>query len=139
MLLISAQLPPAEAAEVILHLWYSARLTQGMLTLIDKHVRKLIADVLFKIKDRANNVLQSKKWTFGSVEVTVCLYRPQWATLLQILDTKHDIGTTEKERRRVVLAPHRVDYRERQLYCLPAYMRLCSTRFKETGVLAPFG
>ena len=41
MLLIAAQLPPAEAAEVILHVWYSARLTRGMLTVIDDYVRKV--------------------------------------------------------------------------------------------------
>ena len=41
MLLIAAQLPPAEAAEVILHVWYSARLTKGMLTVIEDYVRKV--------------------------------------------------------------------------------------------------
>lgn len=41
MLLIAAQLPPAEAAEVILHVWYSARLIRGMLTVIDDYVRKV--------------------------------------------------------------------------------------------------
>ncbi|KAL8772813.1 MAG: hypothetical protein Q9209_002158 [Squamulea sp. 1 TL-2023] len=139
MLLLSAQLPHVEAAEVILHVWYSARLTHGMLVVIDKHVRKLIADVLFKIQDKADNVLLSKKWTFGSAEVTVRMYKPQWSTVLQILDAKHDMTKTEQERRKVVLAPHRVDYRERELCYFSGSRRLCSTRFRESGVLAPIG
>lgn len=86
-----------------------------------------------------DNVLLSKKWTFGSAEVTVRLYKPQWSTLLQILDAKHNITKTEQERRKVVLAPHRVDYRERELCYLSGSRRLCSTRFREAGVLAPIG
>ena len=39
MLLIAAQLPPVEAAETILHVWYSARLTKGMLAAVDKYAR----------------------------------------------------------------------------------------------------
>ena len=166
MLLIAAQLPPAEAAEVILHVWYSARLTRGMLTVIDSHVRKvrllplfldftfwfpnftfqkipgltnkqLVADVVFKVKDKSDNVLQSKKWTFGSAEITVRLTKSQWKTLLAIIDAKPDLSKTEEERRKVVLAPHRLDCRDRELLTLPGFGRLCSARFRETGVLAP--
>lgn len=82
-------------------------------------------------------MLQSKKWTFGSAEVTVRLTKSQWKTLFAIIDAKHDLSKTEEERQKVVLAPHRLDYRERELHTLPGFRRLCSTRFRETGVLAP--
>lgn len=159
MLLIAAQLSPAEAAEVILHVWYSARLTRGMLTVIDDYVRKVrlvpafldftfskisglthvqpVADVVFKIKDKSDNVLQSKKWTFGSTDITVRLTKLQWKTVLAIIDAKPELSKTEEERRKVVLAPHRLDCRERELINLPGFGRLCSARFRETGVLAP--
>ena len=139
MLLISAQLPPQEAAELIIHLWYSARLNRGMLDALDKYAREPIADIVSKIKEKPNDVIQSKKWTFGTAEITVRLYKPQWTTLLQILDTKHNITKTEQERLKVVLAPSRIDYRDRELCNLPGSSRLCSTRFRTTGVLAPFG
>ncbi|KAL8811818.1 MAG: hypothetical protein Q9200_001490 [Gallowayella weberi] len=139
MLLISAQLQPLEAAEVILHVWYSARLDHGMLAAIDIHVTKLIAEVAFKIRSKSDNVVHSKTWTFGSTEVTVRLYKQQWTTLLQILGAKHDTTKTEEERRKVVLAPHRVDYRDRELLNLSGSGRLCSLKFREAGVLAPFG
>ncbi|KAL8852427.1 MAG: hypothetical protein Q9221_002657 [Calogaya cf. arnoldii] len=122
MLLIAAQLPPVEAAETILHVWYSARLTK---------------DLNLKIKDRSDKILQSKRWTFRSAEVTVRLTKPQWKTALSIIDAKHDLSKTEEERLKVVLAPHRLDCRERELHSLSGFSRLCSVRFRETGVLAP--
>lgn len=139
MLLLAAQLPPPDAAEIILHVWYSARLTHGMLAAIDKYMKEPIAELVAKIKGKAGNVLYSKKWAYGAAEVTVRLYKEHWTTLLQILETKHDVVVTEKERLKVVLAPTRVDYRDRELYLIPGSGRMCSTRFRETGVLAPFG
>ena len=82
MLLISAQLPPADAAELVLHIWYSARLTQGMLAAIDKHATQPIANIVTKIKDKDDDVMQSKKWTFGTAEIIVRMYKPQWKNLL---------------------------------------------------------
>ena len=139
MLLIAAQLPPPEASELILHIWYSARLTKGMVAAVDKHAREPIANIVSKVKGKANDVIQSKRWTFGTAEISVRLFKPQWTNLLHILDAKHDIAKTEEERRKVVLAPSRSDYRDRELFNLPGFGRLCSTRFRETGVLAPFG
>ncbi|KAL8672315.1 MAG: hypothetical protein Q9224_007585, partial [Gallowayella concinna] len=99
----------------------------------------LIAEVDFKIKKKSDNVVHSKKWIFGTAEVTVRLYKRQWTSLFQILGAKHDITKTEEERRKVVLAPARADYRERELHILSGSERLCSSRFRETGVLAPLG
>ena len=139
MLLVSAQLSPLEAAELNLHIWYSARLTKGMLAAIDKYAREPVADIVAKIKDRNDDVIQSKTWTFGTAEISLRFYKPQWTTLLQILEAKHDVKKTEKERRKIVLAPSRIDYRDRELYTLPSFARMCSTKFRERGVLAPFG
>ena len=139
MLLIAAQLPPLDAAELILHVWYSGRLSKGMLAAIEKYVKEPVADIVAKIKGKSDHVLQSKKWTYGAVEMTVCLYKPQWTTLLQILEAKHEVQKTEQERRKIVLAPTRIDYRERELYILSGPRRMCSAKFRETGVLAPFG
>ncbi|KAL8792020.1 MAG: hypothetical protein Q9195_005361 [Heterodermia aff. obscurata] len=139
MLLLAAHLPPLDAAELILHVWYSGRLSQGMLDAIKKYVKEAVAEVVAKIKGKSDNVMQSKKWTYGDVEMRVCLYKPQWNTLLQILEAKHEVQKTEQERQKIVLAPSRIDYRDRELYKLSGPRRLCTTKFRETGVLAPFG
>lgn len=139
MLLLAAQLPPVDAAELILHIWYSGRLSQSMLVAIEKYVKEPVADVVAKIKGKSDVNIQSKKWTYGAVTMTVCLYKPQWITLLQILEAKHEVQKTEEERRKVVLAPTRIDYREREFYKLSGPRRMCSTKFRKTGILAPFG
>lgn len=139
MLLVATQLPPADAAEVILHFWYSARLTQGMLRIIDKYVKDPVAELVAKLQKKPNDVLLSKRWTYGAVDVVVRLYKQQWTILLQILESKHDVTKTEAERLKVVLAPSRIDYRDRELYGISGSRRICSTKFRESGVLAPFG
>ena len=139
MLLLAAQMPPLDAAELILHVWYSGRLSKGMLAAIEKCVKEPVAAVVAKIQGKPSDVMQLKKWTYGAVRMTVCLYKPQWTTLLQILEAKHEVQKTEGQRRKVVLAPNRLDYRDRELYSLSGSRRMCSTKFRETGVLAPFG
>ncbi|KAL8670788.1 MAG: hypothetical protein Q9168_004686 [Polycauliona sp. 1 TL-2023] len=115
MLLLAAQLPPVEAAEVILHVWYSARLTKGMSAVIDKCVRHRIAGVTFKIKDQSDTALLAKTWTFGSTVIAVRLTKAHWGVVLTMLDAKHDLAKSEEQRRKVILAPHRLDYREHRL------------------------
>ena len=139
MLLVAAQLPPPDAADLIIHLWYSARLTKGMKAALKKHVTDPVAETRAKIKGKADGVLQSKKWTYGSTEVVVRLDKQQWTALLQILEARHEVAKTEQQRKRIVLAPSRVDYRDRELFTLSGARRMCSTKFRETGVLAPFG
>ncbi|KAL8703599.1 MAG: hypothetical protein Q9201_003224 [Fulgogasparrea decipioides] len=139
MLLMAAQLPPKHAAELMLHVWYSGRLTQEMCAAIDKYAREPIADVVCKIKNKSNEVLLSKRWDFGAAEVSVRLYKPQWTLLLQVLEARYDVTKTEQERRKVVLAHSRLDYRDRELYTLSGSRRMCSSTFRDTGVLAPFG
>ena len=139
MLLVATRLPPADAAEVILHLWYSARLTQGMLKIIEQYVKDPVAELVAKLQGKPEDVLLSKKWTYGAAEVVVRLYKQQWTALLQILESRHDVAKTEAERLKVVLAPSRIDYRDRELYGISGSRRICSTKFRESGVLAPFG
>ncbi|KAG7002098.1 hypothetical protein G7Y79_00029g063940 [Physcia stellaris] len=139
MLLVATRLPPADAAEVIVPLWYSARLTQAMLKIVEQYVKDPVAELVAKLQGKPEDVLLSKKWTYGASEVVVRLYKQQWTTLLQILESKHDVTKTEAERLKVVLAPSRVDYRDRELYGISGFRRICSTKFRESGVLAPFG
>ncbi|KAL8726781.1 MAG: hypothetical protein Q9181_005920, partial [Wetmoreana brouardii] len=95
--------------------------------------------VVCKIKNKSNEVLLLKSWDFGSAEISVRLFKPQWTLLLQIIEAKHDVTKTEQERRKVVLTLSRVDYRDRELYTLSGSWRMCSSKSRDTGVLAPFG
>ena len=139
MLLIAAQLPDLEAAELVLHLWYSARLTCNMIASIKKYAREPIADVVAKIQGKAENVIQAKKWAFGDTQITVRWFKQQWIGVLKILDAEHNVIKSEESRKKIVLAPSRVDYRDRELISLSGSRRACSNRFREVGVLLPFG
>lgn len=139
ILLIAVLLPPVEAADLMLHVWYSGRITSSMQKMLKESVRSLIADVVEKIKSKNNHVLLSKTWTFGPREVSVRLYKPQWSFLLKMLDSHHDVSETEKHRLHVMLNGTRLDHFERYLYSQTPAGRVCSHRMRETGVLLPFG
>lgn len=138
MLLLAAQLPPLAAAELILHVWYSAKLTQSMLRALDKYVRQPIADVVGNVDSLANINLLSKTWTFGATEITVRLYKQQWNALLAMF-SEQNVDTTEEEREKVVFAADRQDLLELELYKSPVGMRSSILKLKKTGILAPFG
>lgn len=139
ILLISVLLPPEEAADHMLHVWYSGRITASMLEFLKGPVRALIADVVGKIKSKGDDILLSKTWTFGPREGSVRLYKGQWSFLLKVLDSHHDVSETEKHRLYVMLNPSRLDHRERHLYPQTPAGRLCSHRMRKSGVLVPFG
>ena len=139
MLLLAAQLPPLDAAELILHVWYSARLSRYMVAAIKKYATEPIADVVAQIQDVPEDSMQAKTWSFGAVEVNVCLLKQQWTALLKILEAEHDLSKTEAERQKVVLDTDFEDMRDYD-YCLwSGSRRVTSRRFSETGVIVPFG
>ena len=139
ILLIAMLRPPVQAAELMLHLWYSARLTEALEKAIEELVRPLIADVVEKIKNRRDEIVQSKTWSFGLCSMTVCLTKEQWEALLEMLDTKHSASKAEHERLGIVLNASRKDNLDRHLLNLQPSRRLASIRFRETGILLPYG
>ena len=137
--LVSVLLPPVEAADLMLHLWYSSRIKSSMLEYLRTSVRNLIADVLEKIKNKRDDVLLSKTWLFGTREISVRLHKYQWSCVLKMLDSQHEVVETEKHRLDVMLNASRLDHQDRHLCTLTPARRACSHKMRETGVLAPFG
>ena len=139
LLLVAMLLPPVVASDIMLHIWYSARLKPHMLQAINKHVAPLVVDVVSRIKRKSKRVILSKTWTFGSRVLSARLYKDQWNSLLAMISTHHDFEETEKNRRYIMLNETRLDTRE-SLYCsLPPLRRLCADRMRESGILLPFG
>ena len=137
--LISVLLPPVEAADLMLHVWYSGRIKSSMLEYLRDSVRSLIADVVEKVKNKRDDVLLSKTWLFGPREISVRLHKYEWSCILKMLDSQHEVVRTEKNRLDVMLNASRLDHKERHLCTLTPARRACSHRMRETGVLAPFG
>ncbi|KAI9715572.1 MAG: hypothetical protein M1812_005876 [Candelaria pacifica] len=139
ILLIAILGPPEQAAELMIHLWYSARLTERQEQTLQESVRPLVAAVVEKIMKRQGGVLQSKTWPYGSSSVTVCLMKEQWVSLLTLLDTQHIGSEAESQRLHVVLNASRKDHLERHLLDLQPSHRLASDHFRTSGILLPFG
>ena len=138
LLLIAMLMPPTVASDIMLHIWYSARLKPHMLHSIDKHVTPLVVDVISRIKRKSKRVILSKTWTFGSRVLSARLYKDQWNFSLAMISTHHDFEETEENRRYIMLNKASLDIRE-SLYCsLPPLRRLCADRMRESGVLLPF-
>ena len=140
MLSIAHQLPPDEASEVILHIWYSARLSKKASQAISTYVLPLVDEVIEKIKGKSSDIIQSKTWVFGTRSLRLLLFKAQWQALLIKLApfSSATSEVTESNRRAVMLAPSRQDYLDRALVVQSARHRQCTMRFRETGVLLPF-
>ena len=139
IILIAMLLPPVLASEVMIHIWYSARLKPHMLQALHEHVEPLVAGVVSKIKRKPKRVILSKTWTFGSRVLSVRLYKNQWNFLLAMVSERHELAETEKNRRCIMLSESRLDTRERRLCSLPPLRRLCAAKMRQFGVLLPFG
>ena len=137
--LVSVLLPPGEAADLMLHLWYSGRINSSMVEHLRTSVRNLIADVVDKIKNKRDDILLSKTWLFGPREISVRLHKYQWSCILKMLDSQHEVVEAEKHRLDVMLSASRLDHQERHLCTLTPARRACSQKMRRTGILARFG
>lgn len=139
LLLIAMLLPPVVASEIMLHIWYSARLKPHMLQAIREHVTPLVVDIVSKIKRKSKRVILSKTWTSGSKVLSARLYKDQWNFLLSMISEDRELAETERNRRHIMFNETRLDTREQRLCSLPPMRRLCSNRMRQSGVLLPFG
>lgn len=140
ILLISTLSPPEEAANLMLHVWYSARLTPRMIQTLEGHVRHFIAEGVESCQaiSEADQV-QSMEWKFDSRVLRISLCTWQWEHILKILDSRPSLNEAERRRKQVVLAETHVDTRDRQYNLLRPSERVSVHKLRETGVLLPFG
>ncbi|KAF5253705.1 hypothetical protein FANTH_1397 [Fusarium anthophilum] len=114
------------AAECIIHVWYSS------------FIRKSDLDIL---EQRAAESLLGKTWTFGKRSLRLVLRKFAWDKVLRFLNTP--VGLTmeraNKIRKDVTLAKSRIDYRDRHFLLISPSTRLAKQRFREDGLLLPFG
>ena len=132
-----------DIAASLIHIWYSAFLPTNLLSSLKAKVQPLIGAVCAQMEIKPPDTLLGKTWTFleGST-LRLVLQQKEWLRLHQFLDVPNGL-TLEKARSiraATVLAPERLDYRERWYYkdATPS-MRLAKQRFREDGLLLPFG
>jgi hypothetical protein len=134
---------PSETAEAMIHLWYSASIPSGVLARLNGVVKPLIEEVCNKIAKKPSDSVLGKTWEFSPGRtLRLVLRKTHWLQLRDFLEVP-DGMTFEKAsqiRTSVTLAPERADYRDRWYYkdCSP-FMRVAKRRFREDGLLLPFG
>ncbi|KAI0884685.1 uncharacterized protein GGS22DRAFT_188894 [Annulohypoxylon maeteangense] len=130
-------------AEAMMHVWYSAMLTKDTLSLLQSKVKPLISKVCQKISSKTSGLYLGQLWHFKSkCSLRLTLREKDWIRALTFLEVPKDL-TAEKAREMrhaIVLAPERKDYRERWYFkdASPS-MRIAKQRFREDGLLLPFG
>lgn len=131
----------AQAVDCMIHLWYSAMLSSDHIELLSGPVRKVVEDVCSSIAGNPANHHFAKTWQFGSSSLRLVLTKEQWLFLLASCTVRGSLDSHDAQRIRtnVTMAHDRRDYRDRALFRCPPIQRVCQTRFREDGMLLPFG
>ncbi|RYP70851.1 hypothetical protein DL771_005226 [Monosporascus sp. 5C6A] len=124
LLVMLTQEDPMLAAETVLHIWYSAFVTQYVIDVINGKPRQLV-----------------QPWTFGERSLRLVLTKDEWISLLSHFDLPTGLTYEMAKQNRVgiTLAPERVGFRERGYFAQKPSSRIVNMRFREEGILLPFG
>lgn len=142
MLLISLVVGDVDiAADCIIHVWYSALLRKSDLDIMQHCIRPFLEEVCHKLKGKGADTLHAKTWTFDQRSLRLVLKKSAWDDLLSFMDIPKDLTADRayEIRKAVTLAEDRKDYRDRHLLFQSAPHRIALTRFREDGLLLPFG
>lgn len=131
-----------DGAEALVHLWYSAYLPANVLSHFQTRVLPMIKDVCDGISGEEESTLV-KTWHFPSgATLKLVLQTDEWFALRKFLSNPPELSREDAHRLRaaVYLALEREDYRHRWYFNDETpFMRIAKQRFREDGLLLPFG
>jgi hypothetical protein len=81
LLLIAIYYPAELSAEVMLHVWYSAFITDEMFRGLQEKALPHVKDVCSKIQDKPPTLFQSKSWTVQGRTLRLVLKKSMWDKL----------------------------------------------------------
>ncbi|KAF8541091.1 hypothetical protein BDD12DRAFT_733234 [Trichophaea hybrida] len=143
LLRILSAFPPTEAAEMALHLWYSAKLPSAMCQKLRESFSesfKKISVHMDKAASKSGETLLSTSFELGEKAKMHCvLPRAYWTELFSMLNLKMSSQEATEVRHRITMNKDRRDYRERHLSLLPPNCRVAKQQFYEDGLLLPLG
>lgn len=125
--------------DTILHFWYSCRLREAHVRVLQSEVRPLIAEMVQKISSKGEKVLLAKNFKLSNLELRIVLKKGQWQELLRTLDRSTDPAIAETSRKDITL--QRRDLIDHQLLqiCRHLHRREAKLQFRQRGMLLPFG
>ncbi|KAI0406420.1 hypothetical protein F4802DRAFT_95860 [Xylaria palmicola] len=132
---------PAVAAECVTQVWYSALITEACKSMLRVKIKPLIEEMCNTSADEPLATTVSKRWQFGVSSLQLVLTRQNWISLLRYLETP--LGFTKDDAQRVrqavTSAPERTDYVDKALCTMSNSARMGMMKFREDGILLPFG
>ncbi|KAI1653498.1 hypothetical protein F4813DRAFT_374473 [Daldinia decipiens] len=131
---------PVIAAEYVLHIWYSALITERCQSFLQNRLRPIVKNVCDKIIHKPASSLLAKTWSFGNASLRLVLSRDKWFSFLSYFDVPEGLtkDTAQRVRQAVMLAPERVDYVHRAMDLKTPAQRLGMFKFRVDGILLPF-
>lgn len=145
---------PNEAAEHVIHTWYSALIPQATLdALRGRPMRKIDAALIQCFKTHGIDIAREpdqeelKKMCYGELQCSggttlqLTLKLAMWLGIRDFFDPPEGMtaATARSIRRAVTKLPSRQDFRERRMFFMRPADRLCNDRFQDDGILLPFG
>lgn len=128
------------AAQNVVHLWYSASITPTLMDTLRKEIEPLIRAVCTKIESRSDSALLGKTFETPGGSLRVLLKKQSWNALLGYTKVPNvTMAKAQEARRAVMLAPSRIDYRERAYFQEDPPTRFGAQKFREGGILLPMG
>ncbi|KAJ7237269.1 hypothetical protein B0H12DRAFT_108636 [Mycena haematopus] len=127
--LLTAGANIVDAAELAIHLMYSAALTPAMANYVQQCIETIYG----------THGPQSGIWdTRGTGKICSLQWMRDIHPALEMFRSKYKLPAALANMHSVMWSPERVDYRDRYLSTLEPNHRLAFSRFRTTGVLAPF-
>ncbi|KAL4752900.1 hypothetical protein BDW72DRAFT_191664 [Aspergillus terricola var. indicus] len=141
LMIVAFHFQPEKASIIMLHLCYSAFLRKDMLESVQSVCIPFIQNLLASGQEGPTGLLLKGTCTHNKATLTAALPRVIWERILLIFTTPSRLSFDEAValRRSVTLAKHRQDQREGSMFRLPPPWRLAQQKFREDGVLLPFG
>lgn len=128
------------AIDTVIHIWYSSSITASHYVDLKLIIDPLFQDVLDKIKNKASGTVLGKTWTFGNRSLRLELPKESWISVADYLEIPPQLrDIANKTRTRITLAPELLDFRHRKYAILSPAHRLVADRFRQDGILLPFG
>lgn len=131
---------PFQAAEHVIHIWYSTLVTDTCYSMLLRKVKPLVQEVCDRISQRPGLANIGKTWGFGERSLRVVLTRDNWFLLLSYFDVPSGLegASADRVRKRFTLAPERVDITEERMVLRTSSGRLGTHKFLRDGMLLPF-
>ncbi|EAS27817.3 uncharacterized protein CIMG_09021 [Coccidioides immitis RS] len=140
LLLTAFNFPPEEATPIMLHLWYSAFIPAEILEAVQEKLLPLVDHVCRKIRKRPNNEF-SMIWRRGQCSLRLVLQKGKWFRLRQFFKVPDNMSVQNAMgiRQDTTMAIHKLDSAQRVYYSNPPFWRVSKLKFREDGIVLPFG